>query len=769
MRPRLPLGGVALAAVAGIVLADWWVIDWRWLLLAIVLCATATVWRPRAWLCWVLAGLGFATLHTLRHHHGEGERMARQLESGPRTVLATGIVCSEPVETKTWGRLPGARFQLRLESVEIGGVIWRFDTMVNVRWQGAPPMYGDRVEVRGAGENIAPARNPGQFDYQAYARRQGIYSEISARYARDCKVRGYDRGNPVYAFALKARQWMRAQLALDLEDEPTIADLVASMVLGLRGETPDDVQELFRITGTLHLFAVSGLNVAMLAAITWRLLKPLRVSRRASIFVIIPIIAFYAVITGLSASCIRAAIMGALVLAGFLFDRPPSLFNSLAAAAVLIFAWDTNQLFMPGFQFSFVLVLAIAWLAERVQRRVEPFGRPDEFLPRPLWNWRQRAQVWSWNVFAGAFGVTMASWLGSFAFTAGYFHLFSPNAILANLVAVPIAFAILALGLFAVLTAPLSSGLAMLFNNTNWACAKLLLVSVELFAHLPGGHTYVEMPRSFSARPAAELTVFDLRDGGAIHLRSGGEDWLIDCGHRFEYERIVLPYLRSRGVNHLDAFVLTHGDARHIGAAQDVWRDLKPVTLFDSALKDRSQSRRQLHKALAEQQRGKRLLRRGDTAEVKGPVQLEVLYPPAGRSRSVADDKALVLRLSIAGKRMLLMSDSGFATERWLMENEPDLSADLLVKGWHSKDLSGTADFLSRVNPQIIVAGATPSPEAIAQLIDWCAQRKVTLLHQEETGAVQVVIQQNGDLTTKAMLNPPPNSQRSPSGSTAHD
>lgn len=777
MRPRQPLMGVALAAVLGITLADWWVIDWRWLLLAAALCAAVTIWRPRAWLCWVLAGVGFATLHTMRHHHGEGGQLARYLASGPRTVLATGVVCSEPVETKTWGRFPGARFQLRLESIEIDGVVRNFHTTVNVRWQGLPPMYGDRVEVLGAGQNIAPARNPGQFDFLAYAKRQGIYSEVSARYASDCKVLGYNRGNPVYAFALKARQWMRAQLALDLENEPTIADLVASMVLGLRGETPDDVQELFRITGTLHLFAVSGLNVAMLAAITWRLLKPLRISRRASIFVTIPIIAFYAVITGLSASCIRAAIMGSLVLAGLLFDRPPSLFNSLAAAALLIFAWDTNQLFLPGFQFSFVLVLAIAWMAERLKNRIEPFGRPDEFLPRPLWNWRQRAQVWSWNVFASAFGVTMASWLGSLAFTAGYFHLFSPTSILANLVAVPIAFAILALGLFAVLTAPLSGFLAMLFNNANWACAKLLLLSVEVFAHLPGGHTYVETPRSFFAKPAVELTVFDLRDGGAIHLRSGSENWLIDCGHRFEYERIVLPYLRSRGVNRLDAFILTHGDARHIGAAQDVWRELNPVALFDSALKDRSQTRRQLHKALAEQQRGKRLLSRGDTAEVTGPVRLEVLYPPTGISRSVADDKALVLRLTVAGRRVLLMSDSGFATERWLMENEPDLSADVLVKGWHSKDLSGTTDFLSRVRPQVIIANATNAPEALDPLTIWSAQQSAALFHQEETGAVQVAIRHNGNLTIKATVtdrtfrsdSPASSSAGAPSGSAVPD
>jgi hypothetical protein len=71
------------------------------------------------------------------------------------------------------------------------------------------------------------------------------------------------------------------------------------MVLGLRSETPDEVKELFQRTGTLHLFAVSGLNVAMLASIVWYALKPLRVGRRASVAVIVPALVLYALVSAL--------------------------------------------------------------------------------------------------------------------------------------------------------------------------------------------------------------------------------------------------------------------------------------------------------------------------------------------------------------------------------------------------------------------------------------------------------------------------------------
>lgn len=755
LRPRQPLAGIALAAVAGIAVADRWGFNWSIALILLTLGVAGILWRPSAVACWFLAAASFGTLHTVRHHHGDGRRLSEQLSTGPRPALVTGVVSNEPEEAKTWGKTPVSRFQLQLENIEIGGRLYPYQTTVNVRWSGEMPVYGDRVQLRGTADNIARPRNPGQFDFRAYSQRQGTYCEVNARYASDCKILEHGCGNPAYSLAFAARHWMRDQLALDLTDDPTVVDVIASMVLGLKGETPDDIQDLFRITGTMHLFAVSGLNIAMLAAITWFLLKPLRVSRRASVFIAIPIIVTYAMITGLGASCVRATIMGSLLLAGFLFDRPPSLFNSLAAAALIIFAWDTNQLFMPGFQFSFALVLALAWLSAPVQRRIEPFGQPDEFLPQALWSWRQRGFAWSWNVFASALGVTIASWLGSFAITVHYFHMISPASIVANLVAVPLAFAILVLGLFAVLSAPLSAGVAALFNNANWVCAKLLLLSVQLFAGVPGGHQYIETPDTRS-RPAAELTVFDLGQGGAIHLRSGKEDWLIDCGHRFEYERIVLPYLHSRGVNRLDGLVLTHGDAQHIGAAQDVWKELQPAALFDSALKDRSQTRRVLYAALAQQQRGKRILRRGDIAETAGDVRLEVLYPPAGLTRSQADDKALVLRFTAAGCRVLLMSDSGFATERWLIDNEPDLHADILVKGWHSKDLSGTADFLTRVNPQAIIAASAPPGNMSAELEQWSAQapaRNAMVFRQEHTGAVQVELLRDGTFELKGFLN----------------
>jgi beta-lactamase superfamily II metal-dependent hydrolase len=89
------------------------------------------------------------------------------------------------------------------------------------------------------------------------------------------------------------------------------------------------------------------------------------------------------------------------------------------------------------------------------------------------------------------------------------------------------------------------------------------------------------------------------------------------------------------------------------------------------------------------------------------------------------------------------MSDSGFTTEQWLLENEPDLRSDIVIKGQHAKDLSGTLDFLARVQPQAVICTALGYGESPAKLDPWrheVEQRGVAVFRQDHCGAVQIEI-----------------------------
>jgi ComEC/Rec2-related protein len=739
-RPRQPCSGLALAAAVGISLVHWFPAPPGILLAIAFALGIYTLAQPRTLSCLLFAVCAFAALHEIRRHDSGARAFAEKLQTGSHVVQATGVVWSEPEQLAIWSRSNTGRFQLKLETVELGGRSERTHGQVMVHWAGVLPGYGDRVSVVAGASNLEPPRNPGQFDSAAHYRRSGIYSELRARYASDCLILSRGHGLASERLAIRARAWMKAQLALDLHDAPEVSGVMQSILLGLKSETGEDLRELFKRTGTMHLFAVSGLHVGMLAFIFWTLLKVLRVKRAPAVLIIVPLLAGYALITGWSPSCVRAAVMASVILCALLFERQPLTYNSLGAAALLILAWDTDQLFAPGFQFSFVLVLAIVLMAGAIQRSIRRIGAPDPFLPQALWSWRQKLGMLVWSRFAATLGVTLSAWIGSLLFTAGYFHLFSPAAILANLFAVLLAFCIVSLALLTVLNAGLSTWLAVTFNNANFLFVKILLATVQIFAKVPGGHFYVELPKG-GAPSACEFTVLDLEGGGATHLRAGGHDWLLDCGSAPRYERIVLPYLRSRGVNWLDGLLLTHGDAQHVGGALAVLNDFAPRQIIDSLLKDRSSSRQALHAELARRRRGKALHMRGDRIALHRAASLRVLFPPAGLRRTAADDKGLVVMLEAEGKRALFMADSGFATEQWLLQHEPDLQAELLVKGEHAKDLSGTTGFLTRVQPQAAIVSGPGYGSSSAPLDAWEQSARalgIEVFRQDRCGAVQV-------------------------------
>jgi beta-lactamase superfamily II metal-dependent hydrolase len=256
----------------------------------------------------------------------------------------------------------------------------------------------------------------------------------------------------------------------------------------------------------------------------------------------------------------------------------------------------------------------------------------------------------------------------------------------------------------------------------------------------------VERPQ-LTARAKCEILVLDLGDGGSAHVRAAGRDWLLDCGDDFHYSRTVLPYLRTRGVNRLDGLLLTHGNVHHLGAASTALTDFQPRFIAESMLRDRSPNRKKFHEALVADRRGKGLYTRGDFIHLGNAVTMRVLFPPVGLKRTSAADMALVLQLQCGSTRALFMSDSGFSTEQWLLDNEPDLKSDIVIKGQHSKDLSGTLDFLARVAPKVVVCGSLGYAEPVEKLDAWeksTTAQGIDVFRQDHTGAVRIDIGDGG-------------------------
>ncbi len=774
-RPRQPLFEAALCLAAGIALADWAVRTQRaqgafWLPVGGLLAVAAALaclghGGVRRWALRMALGLLAACAFMTHETRDPGRLLAERIAPAGSVLRGSGWVDQEPV--------PGAaRFYVGLESVALdGGPAAETRARVAVRWpEGLPtPEYGDRLAFAGSAHRLARPRNPGEFDAPAVRARQGVFTEVEVRYPADAKVLAHGAGHSAIALSLRLRRSMAATMARGLEDSPEVVSVIQSMTLGTQADIDRSILDLFRYTGTIHLFSVSGIHTAMLAAMAFMAFQMACLSRRWAALAVIPVLWGYCFVTGLTPSSLRATIMASIALGGIVLERPALSWNTLGASALVILVADPAQLFRPGFQLSFLMVAVLLAGATPLQKFFLRWVRPDPFLPCALWSRPFAARAWALHQGAAALGVSVAAWLGSMPLTVGYFNLWSPASVPANLVAVAFSWFILALGLASAAAGAVSTWLCVVLNNANWLCARALMGVLSLLAAAPGSHFYVEKP-SWRAAPVCEIEVLDLADGGAIHLRTRAgdgrrRDWMLDCGGAGALRWSVLPYLRSRGVNALDGLVLTHGDSRHLGGAGTLLDAMPVGEVYDSAYRDRSSLRRAIHTVLAHRASGKAILVRGDTvtlARGNAGIALHVLYPPAGLRLRTADDKALVLRLDVAtaaGRtvRVLFTSDAGFPTEEWLLDHVPaaELRSDLLVKGRHAADLSGTPAFLAAVEPRAVVTSGAPFPTAQRVPRLWAAQVRaagIALFRQDKTGAVRIAIGRDGQWNLQAFL-----------------
>lgn len=662
--------------------------------------------------------------------------------SAERTIAVEveGVISDEP-KVVNYARGVSTNCELRLDWISQNGQR-REGKGRRIRvslWDTKGLNYGDKLSVSGALGLPEGPRNPGEFDYPAWLALNGVHAELTCRLRENVTVLGQGGGNPVKAAALHARDWIEAAITQDLrEDDQETAGVIAAMVLGEREEAPDEILRDFRYSGTLHIFAVSGLHVGMIALILMEIFKLMRVRLRVAAVLIIATLIFYAFVTGLRPSAVRATVMATVLLFGQVIDRPARLPNSLGAAALLILAFDPFQAMMPGFQLSFAVLAAIAMLCQRFDRRLTVLVSPDPFMPKALIPAGRMRMHEAAQWLAAYLSLSISAWAGSTILIAVYFNLLTPIAIFANVVIVPIAFAVIFAAvvstLFQIARLP---GISVLVNNANFGIIKLISVLIAMAAAIPGGHFFVTKPGFF--RSDCEIGIFDFPRGGGgahIHTSTAGR-WQIDAGSSRSYERILEPFLQKKGMNRLDGLILTHADSNHTGAAPLLERDYKPQVIAANVRDKRSPSLSQLNVDHA--------LVAGDVFEIDHRTTLTVLFPPAGYESALADGRCAVIRLDCDGWRVLFTGDAGFTTERWLMEHcaAEDLRADVLVRGANRESVPGDLGFVKMVAPKVMVATNAEHPEGERLPETWKSEVEsagIALFDQAESGHVSVWI-----------------------------
>ncbi len=271
----------------------------------------------------------------------------------------------------------------------------------------------------------------------------------------------------------------------------TAEALATAVLLGDREYLDPTRIESYFVTGTIHLLAISGLHVGILASGLMLITRALNLPSRAGLWTVMLLTIGYAMLAGGRAPVVRATILVCVLCLQRLLHRRSFSFNSLAMAGILVLSIEPTQLFNVGAQLSFLAVLALIWILPELQRtRQQDPIRRLRMHHQPTWRIQlSRLKTVTWRLCLASIVI----WGITFPMVAYRFHLVSPVGLILNL----FLWMPLALGLYAGFATLLFSWLPPLAMLTGALCGGSLMAMewcVETANRVPGSHFWVAGP-----------------------------------------------------------------------------------------------------------------------------------------------------------------------------------------------------------------------------------------------------------------------------------
>jgi competence protein ComEC len=672
---------------------------------------------------------GFAYAAAVAH-----VRMADELAFADegRDVRVTGVIASLPAQLER-----GTRFEFVVEHVETPGV--RLPSRIALAW------YGADVRVRAAERWSLAVRlrrphgalNPGGFDLEAWMLERNLRA---IGYVRDGRAgEAPQRLDPTVWLpgpAIdRARQLLREAMQRRLAAERYGGVLIA-LVLGDQRAIAEADWALFNRTGISHLVSISGLHITMIAGLAalvvgalWRRSRRLLAfgsAQAAAAATAVAAALAYCLLAGWGVPAQRTFFMLATVAAALVLRRGLGPATTLALAAAVVCVLDPWAVIAPGFWLSFGAVAAIFLVMHgRAAARVEQ-------------GWRTR--------LADAARMQLAVTLALVPLTIVLFQQVSFVSPLANAVAIPlVSLAVTPLALvgaaFVLLPEPLASFAIPLFALAHWLF-DMLTTALQALVVLPWASVPIAAPPPWALmlavagvlwllappgwplrwvgatwllplfvwpapRPADGalwVTALDVGQGMAVLVEARDAVLLYDTGPRYTSaadagERVILPYLRWRGIGRIDALVVSHLDGDHSGGAASILRALpvaRVLTSIDPA-----------HPTLAGAARIERC-EAGQRIEL-GALEARVLHPLAAdyeRPGATTNALSCVLAVGMDSARVLLTGDIPAREEARLVARVDALAAPLASAPHHGSRHSSSAAFVQAARPRWVIVQA---------------------------------------------------------------
>jgi competence protein ComEC len=591
--------------------------------------------------------------------------------------------------------------------------------------------------------------NPGEFDYADYLRGRRIRALIQCD--EPDAVTALDEVKPWHCSLWLQRVAGGCERLLMQRLRPGQGEIAVALLLGRYELLDEDVTQRYMRTGTMHILAISGQHLAVVAGFLWLALRFVPIPRKWGAVLLGVLVMSYSLLTGARPPVMRAAVLVCVLVGAIVLDLRSRRANPLALALIVVLVLNPSDLFDRGLQLSFLAVGALSWIVDPVWKWLQPEPDPLESLLAEIRPWWLRVLRSCANAVVFAFVMSGVVWLANVPLLASRFHLFSPIVVPLTVVLNPAATIALIAGLGLLLVDGWLPWLGGVFAKVCGFGIAAMDWSVELGSRVPWGYLYVSGPPSwwlmgfytgmlgillFRPRGVARLRwavagvawlgldfavpalrpvpntlqcqILAVGNGSAAILRlPTGRCVLIDAGQISGPQvgsQIIAPTLWSLGINRVDAVFISHADVDHynglpqlserfpIGVAyvppHFAHLDQEPVRLVSEVL-------RRAHVPI-------RVCFADDRFDLGGGVTARVLHPPAEFGGS-DNEQSLVLLVEYQGQRILFPGDlEGAGLNRLLTTNRT--SVDVLVSPHHGS---------RRANPP--------------QLIDWCSPKLVVV------------------------------------------
>jgi competence protein ComEC len=707
----------------------------------------------------------------------------------PQKCILKGCIVDPPRMTDR-----SLRFVVEADSIIYGGIGYKTEggVLVSVFKDNFDSsiisliQYQKNVKIKGSLASIQTARNPGEFDLKNYLTLNGIVARFYPDTVQPSDIAPEPRHNFQSLFVYPVRASISEKIDRLIGGEE--AKFLKGLVIGERSEIPLDVKTAFINAGVMHILAVSGLHVAIVVLMLLIILQVLRIPEKPRIIITSLLLVYYIMLTGGAASVARSVIMAIVFLSAKLFEQKSDMYNTLAVSAMILLLIDSKQLLQPGFQLSYVAVFSLIYLYPKISSMAK-------FFPKSA----QENKIV--KAIVASFAVSVAAGLGTLPFTSAYFGKISIISFLANLVIVPLSNVILVLGMLAVGLAYCSTWIASVYGELTSVLTWLLLRLVELFGNAPLAYIdshfslvasiifyacvgiIIHLGRreyrgrlviasllilnlwlfgmiGFAPDEKLRVTFLDVGQGDAIFLEfPDGKKMLIDAGPKTitldAGTRFILPYFKFKGIKSLDAIVITHPDADHLGGIPAILRELPVGQIFEGQSISLSSLYKE-YESLLDSISGKRVkAATGMSMNEEQNMRILTLHPPnpVGDStkRQSLNNQSVVLKMIYGKTSILLTGDAETVSEELLMcRYDGFLKSDILKVAHHGSKSGTSGEFLRVVHPHtaVISVGAKnkfrhPSPEVLNRLDSMRCGRFRT----DESGAI--IFESDGEQWTR--------------------